>query len=294
MRNYQFAAKSPGGRRLREQDAMNPTAPSDHGMQSTDLSDVLDFFDDFDVFGDLGSDAMSDSTASPFQYQSQDLLALPLPSPPPLAAAPPSDQSSTDDLGWMDASTAGAPPHMESLLQLHVRDSLFNAFDLDLQSIANDATFGVAEEASPFNSDCESEVGSSSPSHSMLDDEVADELMAQRPKKKSTSQRQKEELAYLRGKVTELQNALEKVKVDCKRHAPSSPSNTTEPAKLSAELWERMAKRQQAAKDQAEQENARLRAKLSEQIRSAKSLERMLRKRQVKYMTPPPPGHSKS
>uniref|UniRef100_K3W9L0 Uncharacterized protein n=1 Tax=Globisporangium ultimum (strain ATCC 200006 / CBS 805.95 / DAOM BR144) TaxID=431595 RepID=K3W9L0_GLOUD len=180
---------------------------------------------------------------------------------------------------------------MESLLELHVRDSLFNAFDVDLQSIANDVTFGMSAASSPCNSDYDSDPGSlpSSPLLQVLPDDFTDNFgAASRPmkKKKSTSQRQREELAYLRGKVAELEGALTRMN-NSKRDA-AAPSSTdaalTSTGCSSVALWERMAKRQQEAKDQAELENARLRAKLKEQIRSAKSLERMLRKRQVKHM----------
>lgn len=123
-----------------------------------------------------------------------------------------------------------------------------------------------------------------------------------RPKPKSSTQRQKEELAYLRGKVSELKTQLEQLRRDrwrqardCAAHGLSDgrgarldPSNDTPEAEerlgktRSAKLWEQIAKNQQEAAAKAKYEREQLRARLKAQIKLTRSLEQLLCKPQVR------------
>lgn len=131
---------------------------------------------------------------------------------------------------------------------------------------------------------------------------------------KSTSQRQKEELTFLRSKVEELEEHLSKIKSSSQSKVGSgsdhpsikseAPSHVTEMLhggtdsnhdvkpdgedeeeeedKGEASLWERIAKRQQEEKTKAEVENMKLREMVEGQIKLVRSFERLLRKRQVR------------
>jgi hypothetical protein len=131
---------------------------------------------------------------------------------------------------------------------------------------------------------------------------------------KSTSQRQKEELTFLRSKVEELEEHLKTLKSGSqsapddtsiqphiKSEASSSarvtevlsdeedgdvdvkPTDEDEEDPGEASLWERIAKRQQEEKSKAEVENMKLREMVEGQIKLVRSFERLLRKRQVRY-----------
>ncbi|KAF1321435.1 hypothetical protein FI667_g11895, partial [Globisporangium splendens] len=97
-------------------------------------------------------------------------------------------------------------------------------------------------------------------------------------KKKTSSQRQREEIAYLRGKVRELEGMLESVKdnpVSKEFHVTALPHN----AAPVDSAWVTIAKRQLDHKNRAEDENTWLRERLASEIRFVRSLKRMLRKR---------------
>ncbi|DAZ94494.1 TPA: LOW QUALITY PROTEIN: hypothetical protein N0F65_003428 [Lagenidium giganteum] len=120
---------------------------------------------------------------------------------------------------------------------------------------------------------------------------------------KTTLQRQKEEIAYLRECVKELEAELRSLRgansdEDTAGSSPSDSPSTEEDdsaddrasaqlAKYVAthvkttpkDLWETIASHQMEEKQKAEAENARLREMLEEQIRVAKSLEKIFRKR---------------
>ncbi|RLN97810.1 hypothetical protein BBJ28_00008603 [Nothophytophthora sp. Chile5] len=126
-----------------------------------------------------------------------------------------------------------------------------------------------------------------------------------RPDAVPTSQRQKEELAYLRSKTQQLETTLttlkqqnreelerqqqEKVQngeVDAGGMASTdlvvkSASGAAFSGQREVSLWERIAKRQREEKAKAEVENAKLREMVQSQIRLVKSFERLLRKRRV-------------
>ncbi|KAG2789890.1 hypothetical protein PC129_g16645 [Phytophthora cactorum] len=118
---------------------------------------------------------------------------------------------------------------------------------------------------------------------------------------KSTSQRQKEELAYLREKSEQLEAELETLKQRNREElerqqreegqmhgrecgAMSTAMVTTSLDEFGApapSLWERIAKRQREEKAKAEVENVKLREMVQSQMRLVKSFERLLRKRRI-------------
>ncbi|TYZ67708.1 hypothetical protein PybrP1_004923 [[Pythium] brassicae (nom. inval.)] len=96
---------------------------------------------------------------------------------------------------------------------------------------------------------------------------------------KTSSQRQKEEIASLRDTAVHLEEQLAQLKARCCEASPES-STTVSSAPTLSPLWEGFAKRQREARKQAEQENDQLRQELRTTIRVTKSLERSLHKRQ--------------
>ncbi|GMF13442.1 unnamed protein product [Phytophthora lilii] len=119
---------------------------------------------------------------------------------------------------------------------------------------------------------------------------------------KSTSQRQKEELAYLREKSEQLEAELTALKQRNREElerqqkeqeqqelgAELSTAMVTRgmdefaaPAQPEVSLWERIAKRQREEKAKAEVENVKLREMVQSQMRLVKSFERLLRKRKI-------------
>ncbi|KAF4035116.1 hypothetical protein GN244_ATG12889 [Phytophthora infestans] len=121
---------------------------------------------------------------------------------------------------------------------------------------------------------------------------------------KSTSQRQKEELAYLREKTEQLEVELETLKQHNREeverqqreeeHKQGQESVGVSTAMVATtagafgapiqpefSLWERIAKRQREEKAKAEVENVKLREMVQSQMRLVKSFERLLRKRRI-------------
>jgi hypothetical protein len=112
------------------------------------------------------------------------------------------------------------------------------------------------------------------------------------PMQNSTRRRQKQELSYLRAKVAELERNLAGLKTQLMR---SKSSATTEEARAEgsrtdasndgvlalrrASRWERIAKHQLVEKQRAERQNLKLREMLETQIKVARSLEKVLKKR---------------
>ena len=120
--------------------------------------------------------------------------------------------------------------------------------------------------------------------------------MQQKKKKKSSSQRQKEELTYLRTKVTQLERELDDIR--CASRSSASPQEEEDESaashqrgglsvyeKKGGSMWETLAQRQLEEKRRAELENAQLKQQMEGQIKLAKSLERMLRKRSVRCLS---------
>ncbi|KAF4028055.1 hypothetical protein GN244_ATG20286 [Phytophthora infestans] len=98
----------------------------------------------------------------------------------------------------------------------------------------------------------------------------------------------KEELDYLRKKVTEMEDKLEKLKNQGEGDGASPPVAPVAPEDVQAAmqleqyvaLWKKMAQRQKSQRELVESENTKLREKLKTQVRMAKSLQRILRKRE--------------
>lgn len=96
---------------------------------------------------------------------------------------------------------------------------------------------------------------------------------------KTTRERQRAELEYLRGKVAELEKELlEAAPSTASRHQSADSSNSD--AK-DASWWAAAAQRQHQERNRSEEQNAKLRELALGQIRLAKSLEKVLEKRRV-------------
>uniref|UniRef100_K3W9L2 Uncharacterized protein n=1 Tax=Globisporangium ultimum (strain ATCC 200006 / CBS 805.95 / DAOM BR144) TaxID=431595 RepID=K3W9L2_GLOUD len=100
-------------------------------------------------------------------------------------------------------------------------------------------------------------------------------------KKKTSNQRQREEIAYLLGKVRELEGTLRTIAHEMAAAASSESAVAALPDSSVPvdSVWEATAKHQLEQKKRAESENVKLREKLAGEIGFAKSLGRMLRKR---------------
>ncbi|TYZ67849.1 hypothetical protein PybrP1_003264 [[Pythium] brassicae (nom. inval.)] len=103
----------------------------------------------------------------------------------------------------------------------------------------------------------------------------------------SSRRRVKQELAYLRARVTELQETLQGLQTAARASRTKQPTYagaateaaTVAAARRSTDAWEGIAARQRALRERSELENANLRASLETQLQLARSLERLLRKR---------------
>ncbi|GMF31737.1 unnamed protein product [Phytophthora lilii] len=94
--------------------------------------------------------------------------------------------------------------------------------------------------------------------------------------RKLRHQRKKNELEYLRKEVMELEKELERLKASSRTQVESDCDKGDIHA---ASLWERVAKNQRRERMKAEVENVKLRERLEGQLKIAKSLEKLLRKR---------------
>lgn len=107
------------------------------------------------------------------------------------------------------------------------------------------------------------------------------------PMQNSTRRRQKQELAYLRARVAELEAELAGLKAQLMRSSSGSSgakdgangADGEEKEGCQRRSWEKIAKRQLVEKQRAELRNLKLREMLESQIKVARSLERVLRKR---------------
>uniref|UniRef100_K3W9K9 Uncharacterized protein n=1 Tax=Globisporangium ultimum (strain ATCC 200006 / CBS 805.95 / DAOM BR144) TaxID=431595 RepID=K3W9K9_GLOUD len=120
-------------------------------------------------------------------------------------------------------------------------------------------------------------------SPSLMKSAMAELVKPSKQRKKTSSQRQKEELDYLRSKVQELEQQLTTLKMNIVPHAPNSSDSEdgSDRSTTAVSVWEHLAKRELKKRDRAKFENAQLREMLESQIKVAKSLERILGKRQV-------------
>ncbi|KAF1321464.1 hypothetical protein FI667_g11894, partial [Globisporangium splendens] len=111
--------------------------------------------------------------------------------------------------------------------------------------------------------------------------EDAAEQECSMPKKKTSSQRQRDEIANLRARVRELEGTLEMIK-DGIAEAASNESVVAALPRGPVQVWAAAVRRQLERKNRAKDENALLRKKLAGEVRFAKSLDRILRKRKVR------------
>lgn len=100
----------------------------------------------------------------------------------------------------------------------------------------------------------------------------------QKSTRKLRHQRKKNELEYLRNQVTELEKELESLKDPSKIETGDQVAACPSGGDVSV-LWERVATNQRRERVKAEVENAKLRERLEGQLKMAKSLEKLLRKR---------------
>lgn len=130
-------------------------------------------------------------------------------------------------------------------------------------------------------------LSTNAPSNSMKSKCDADEGTSKTPRRHRVSR--KEELEYLRQKVIDMEVKLKKLKSNAEGGSGSpTPSQPATPAdekaamqlEQSIALWKKMAERQKGQRELVESENAKLREKLKTQMRMAKSLHRILRKRE--------------
>lgn len=107
-------------------------------------------------------------------------------------------------------------------------------------------------------------------------------------KPKSSTQRQKEELQFLRGRATDLQTELDRIKqrqqveIEADKASPDSLEFAGGGDLGATGLWRSIAESQREERSKAEKENARLVASVQAQIRLARSLEKLLSKPQVR------------
>lgn len=130
-----------------------------------------------------------------------------------------------------------------------------------------------------------------SPSSSSLRSSRKPKQSLKRKPAKTTSQRQREEIAHLIKEAASLEHELARIKATRRRIDDSACShNGMEAIRVWSSLqhdqpsphslWEGIAKRQLEAKQRAQGENAALRREVQATLRTAKSLERSLHKRQ--------------
>lgn len=107
--------------------------------------------------------------------------------------------------------------------------------------------------------------------------------------KKRAWPNQREELVYLRTKVCTLENELRELKTASRKQFSQLSRITSAPdgsgmvtCSTPGSLWEQVANRQLDEKVRAEVENRKLRGMVESQIRLAKKLQQLLKKRQVR------------
>lgn len=212
-------------------------------------------------------------------------------------------------------------PLLHDTLNAELASSSANVESVSTPTAANDAQSPVLE-----RNDSTSRCNSTDDEKSSPQQQTQQQTTPTQPRKpmeNSTRKRQKEELAYLRQKVLELETELRVMKDRARATAlsrphgdgdesdsadttstsaaessapssadgaaprPSSSSNSSSDSAATApetrvakvSLWERVAKRQLLEKQKAEMKNLKLKTALEDQLKIAKSLEKVLRKR---------------
>ncbi|GAB9464517.1 hypothetical protein Gpo141_00001946 [Globisporangium polare] len=102
---------------------------------------------------------------------------------------------------------------------------------------------------------------------------------------RTTRERRRQELAFLRTKALELEAKLAQHKQRRQQEADAPQSESSSRQSRYAALWMKLAKRQEEERRLAQTENAKLRQLVVAQVRLARSLDRVLRKR-MKHKTP--------
>ncbi|KAF1773474.1 hypothetical protein GQ600_14022 [Phytophthora cactorum] len=164
-----------------------------------------------------------------------------------------------------------------------LQDVLAFIADFEMEDSVNHDSDGWMEDerSTPFSYDCSSSSSNHGPNQTLVANAAS---MAPRRHRVS----RKEELEYLRMKVTEMEEKLKKLKNHAEGGGTPPPPvpATLEDAKAamqleqSVALWKKMAQRQKSQREMVESENTKLREKLKTQVRMAKSLQRILRKRE--------------
>ncbi|KAE9015405.1 hypothetical protein PR003_g15672 [Phytophthora rubi] len=219
---------------------MSGLTPTAYGNEPSGLQDVLAFIADFEM----------EDAASSVNHDSDD---------------------------WMEDNASTSDNQQQG--KVH---------DMDLPEFVAD---GGRRRPSPTNSEIGPHqallLSTNAPSNSMKSKCDADEGTSKTPRRHRVSR--KEELEYLRQKVIDMEVKLKQLKSNAEGGGGSpSPSQPATPAdekaamqlEQSIALWKKMAERQKGQRELVESENAKLREKLKTQMRMAKSLHRILRKRE--------------
>lgn len=99
---------------------------------------------------------------------------------------------------------------------------------------------------------------------------------------RTTRERRQQELAFLRTKAQELEAKLAQHKQRRQQEADAPHSESSARQSRYAALWMKLAKRQEEERRLAQTENSKLRQLVVAQVRLARSLDRVLRKRMVR------------
>lgn len=273
------------------------TDNQDSRLQPFRTAEVLEFFDDLGVFAELEVVDLPTITACTDQDAPASFNHTPTMTSAPGA---PEFQSlsvllASEILPVENKFSVGALGPMESRPQLHMHEDDFDALSIEAasDSLALHQELRWYQITSEYY-DSEPSSVASEPTARTIADATETEITsrpttkANKKQKKSTSQRQKEELSYLRGKLDEYEHELKKIALETKdvvsaavAQADTWAVESDSTVARAQSLWEVMAKRQREEKNRAELENATLKQKMEAQLKFAKSLERMLRKRRV-------------
>ncbi|TMW58085.1 hypothetical protein Poli38472_011673 [Pythium oligandrum] len=168
-----------------------------------------------------------------------------------------------DDFGLPSAGRPSLVPLSE---QTVADQAIFTALATDVSNLDT-----ISAEFKVSTPSTESTLSESS---QHLDEETL--RTASKPTRKRKNAR-REELTILRETVADLETRLAAMKRERVGTPPASAESDADPMDAA---WEQIAERQQKERERSERENAKLRAMLEDQIRTAKSLERLLLKKQ--------------
>lgn len=271
-----------------EQMSVQTALDSDAGAIDVDLN----FFDDFDTFPDLVDaelpcDAAMDIAASLNDDSSTNATAS---SPPASAPIGPFSALLHSDAPVCD------PVDLGSIELLLLEEPMAVSFEPETTETTPSLELPVSircvsDSKRPMLSDNPGIERSQQlllPSRDRSRQPAATMMKSTKTKKISSTQRLKEELIFLRDKVAALESEL--TRLEATRSSTDSSRNDIGNRSLQGDgitdvnlaHWKTLADRQRDAKRDAETENKVLRQRLTGQLKFAKSLERMLRKRRVR------------